>query len=870
MIPLHLSVSGFLSYRESVEIDFTAFDLACISGQNGAGKSSLLDAMTWALFGEARSSDKDSIVNLQSKKAEVSLTFLYEENIYRALRTLPRGKATMLEFQILDDKQNAEGRTQSTAFSVPPSASWRPLTERSTRETQARIEQTLRLDYDTFVNASFFLQGKADQFTQQKAADRKRILGNILGLEVWETYRERTAEKRRALEDEAGSMDGRIAEINAELDEEEPRKMRLAELENELKRSSATRKTQESALENIRKISASLDQQRKLVDALAVSLERSRAHLSGFQMRLAEREAVRAADADLVQRASEIESAHKVWQKTRKDLEAWEQAASKFREHDKERSPLLEQIASERARLEEERRGLLVEKEAISSQQSAIGELKIEIAKAEELLVEAEIKIAERARLEEERGAARENQAHLKAENEALKTEMDALKSRMDALDSAEGAACPLCGQPLSAEHRQSTLSQLQAEGKEKGDRFRANLDGGKQLAEQISDYDSRITLLASAEKDRIKHSNSVAQLSERLEALQGLAQEWESSGRKRLKEVEKILESEKFALEAQKQLAKLDNELAKLGYDASAHDAARKAESDRRAAQEEFNSLEKARAALKPIEDEIANLQKQISGQQLALSGQQAEYDSAAETLSSAQAQAPNVNEVERALFDLREQENRARDEAGAARQKVSVLDELRLRKFGFGSEREALAIQIARHKTLERSFGKDGVPALLIEQALPQIESKANELLDRLSDGQMSIRFVTQAEYKDKKRGDLKETLDIQIGDAAGVRDYEMYSGGEAFRVNFAIRLALSEVLAQRKGARLQTLVIDEGFGSQDTQGRQRLIEAINLVKRDFAKILVITHLDELKDVFPTRIEVEKTDTGSTVRVI
>ena len=88
--------------------------------------------------------------------------------------------------------------------------------------------------------------------------------------------------------------------------------------------------------------------------------------------------------------------------------------------------------------------------------------------------------------------------------------------------------------------------------------------------------------------------------------------------------------------------------------------------------------------------------------------------------------------------------------------------------------------------------------------------------------------------------------------------------------FRVNFAIRLALSKILAQRKGARLQTLVIDEGFGSQDTQGRQRLIEAINLVKNDFAKILVITHLDELKDAFPTRIEVEKTDRGSTIHVI
>ena len=66
------------------------------------------------------------------------------------------------------------------------------------------------------------------------------------------------------------------------------------------------------------------------------------------------------------------------------------------------------------------------------------------------------------------------------------------------------------------------------------------------------------------------------------------------------------------------------------------------------------------------------------------------------------------------------------------------------------------------------------------------------------------------------------------------------------------------------------MQTLVIDEGFGSQDAQGRQRLVEAINLVRDDFEKILVITHLEELKDAFPTRIEVEKTLEGSQLSVI
>jgi hypothetical protein len=74
MIPIQLSLSGFLSYRQRVEIDFSSFSLACIAGPNGAGKSSLLDAITWALFGQARKRD-DSVIHAQCEAAEVALIF---------------------------------------------------------------------------------------------------------------------------------------------------------------------------------------------------------------------------------------------------------------------------------------------------------------------------------------------------------------------------------------------------------------------------------------------------------------------------------------------------------------------------------------------------------------------------------------------------------------------------------------------------------------------------------------------------------------------------------------------------------------------------------------------------------------------------
>jgi exonuclease SbcC len=128
------------------------------------------------------------------------------------------------------------------------------------------------------------------------------------------------------------------------------------------------------------------------------------------------------------------------------------------------------------------------------------------------------------------------------------------------------------------------------------------------------------------------------------------------------------------------------------------------------------------------------------------------------------------------------------------------------------------------------------------------------------------MSVNFETQ---RDTKKGDIAETLDIKIGDELGTRDYEMFSGGEAFRIDFAIRIALSRLLARRAGAPLPTLIIDEGFGTQDAEGIEKLKEAIISIQDEFKKIIVVTHIEELKDAFPTRINVVKTEGGSRIEV-
>jgi exonuclease SbcC len=219
-----------------------------------------------------------------------------------------------------------------------------------------------------------------------------------------------------------------------------------------------------------------------------------------------------------------------------------------------------------------------------------------------------------------------------------------------------------------------------------------------------------------------------------------------------------------------------------------------------------------------------------------------------------------------QQALDRLRQDDTLAKARLGATQQKLAALENLFKQRDTKRAEHNQLAEERGMYEELREAFGKKGVPALMIEAAVPEIEAAANTLLTRMTGGRMNLRFNTQRETQ---AGETRETLDIQISDELGTRAYEMYSGGEAFRINFAVRVALSQLLARRAGTQLQTLIIDEGFGVLDSVGRERLVEAINAAQSDFQRIIVVTHIDELKDAFPARIEITKGPNGSEISV-
>jgi exonuclease SbcC len=392
----------------------------------------------------------------------------------------------------------------------------------------------------------------------------------------------------------------------------------------------------------------------------------------------------------------------------------------------------------------------------------------------------------------------------------------------------------------------------------------------GTGVKQDIAAFELRINELKVLRDTFSTEQKAFGALTAQVEQMEAAINQWNETGLPRLVNLEGVITREAFSVEEREKVRLLEETIKAGGYDANAHEAARKAELAARDSETEFHSLEKARAAVDGLRRELKTLEEGRTAAEEEIKSQTLVMADLRKKLSLQKESLPDLPALQVELDRQKEEENQFRQETGAAKQMVAVLEMQRKRKAELGAQIEDMNRLITRLKLLEIAFGKDGIPALLIEQALPEIESQANEILDRLSDGRMSLSFETEKEYKDKKRDDKKPTLDILISDSSGRREYELFSGGEAFRINFAIRLALSRVLAGRAGARLRTLVIDEGFGSQDAEGRQRLIEAINLVSRDFAKILVITHLDELKDAFPSRIEVTKTENGSRVEVI
>ena len=336
------------------------------------------------------------------------------------------------------------------------------------------------------------------------------------------------------------------------------------------------------------------------------------------------------------------------------------------------------------------------------------------------------------------------------------------------------------------------------------------------------------------------------------------------------LDQVEGAIGAQDFARGERDRLSDVEDKLSALGYDPDAHRRSQQQAGELEPYADLIRKLLEALAALPGERKALDNVQQTLARRREEAASDEARRMELARDLETLPGLESEMAEARKTLEALETQERDARAEEKYLADQLDRLSSLEQEVRRREKERRDLVEQKGIYDELAVAFGKNGIQALIIETAIPQLQDDANELLGRLTENRMFLKLQLQEGRRERRMGLPSEELDIKISDEVGTRSYETFSGGETFRINFALRIALSKLLARRSGAPLPILFIDEGFGTQDAAGQERLKEAIQSIQSDFQKIIVITHVEQVKESFPVRIEVTKTPEGSTFVVV
>ena len=855
MIPIKLALRNFMPYQDNIPpLSFDGIHTACISGNNGSGKSSLIDAITWALWGQARTRSDDDLIHSGQTEMEVEFDFTVRQNLYRIVRKHSKPKTRGRSGQTILEFQTATGD------------GFRSITGNSLTQTQQKIIDVLHMDYETFKNSAYLRQGHADEFTLKKATDRKQVLADILGLELYDKLEEQAKELARQQETDKGQLQSTIQEINDELAQKPAYEAELGQVQSELSRIEAIIKEQETRLNGLRQERESLEYKKSQLAQLEEhvieierDLERWNNQLKQHQLRLKEYE-------EIIDRRTAIEEGYTQFIEAKNLCDTLEQ---KFRQ-----SVNLERQKSQlENKIREAGQSLLTEHALIQNKIVKLETSSQRLPALKNELQQAKAELHQLAELEEtlrrQRQSSQELQthiSHLESDQNRLEQEIGDIEEKLKLLLSQAEAKCPLCETELGTEGIKLIETKYDAEKSSKSasrQSSQAELTSKKTELETLEGEISRLETKLNQDRSSVQSQASI--LSQTISEIEESGNQL-NEARNSLTEIEQHLARRDFAPVEQSTLNELEANLAWLDYNPQQHEETRQLLSSLEQYEDPKRKLEEADRLINQEKEAASRAEVAIQELRHSLETENQKRQSLSEELVLLPQVVNDLTQAETEHQTMAAQQKQAQEALWNIKAKLQRSAELEVKK----AEKEKQLSQASReeniYRDLAQAFGKKGIQALLIETALPEIESEANKLLGRMTDNRMHVKIETQRETK---KGDTLETLDINISDELGTRNYEMFSGGEAFRINFAIRIALSKLLARRAGAPLPTLIIDEGFGTQDDTGIEKIKEAINSIQDDFQKIFVITHMDELRDAFPARINVIKNANGSIIEV-
>ncbi|GEM_PF-6371946 len=858
MRPLRLKLNNLMSHKDT-EIDLTGIRAACIQGDNGAGKSGLLDGILYALFGQTSRGTGDSLVKIGETEMSAIYDFIQAGRCYRASRkrvSTGRGRSDMA-LGIYNGAEPSSLDVIATGDAVTES-----------------VMKVLGRDYKTFTASSFLLQGQQEKIILATPKERFQIVYTILGLDRYSKYKESFTRRKNRMIDRASVLEEEIVRLAAEIgDPVELLKNRtaleqtLVTLSSSIRENEVLLTSKSSAIavlksklgefEDVQKEIAGLEKQRDEAVLRKNGIERKtpafpegkqhegcalmeKLSLEKALSRVAEIEAGLKNAESLRKQAESLQSSKASLQSSASDAEQRVARYKKVVDNKEKILSVVEQEKQEQVRLK-------TFKAQAEDLQKQIHDLNIATRKASEIetaiaVSEGKVKSHEKERLANLK-AAQERVVNAERDVSLLgktvckgKGEYSSCVLISKAVESRESVASikaeiekmtkrPVYDEDAQVEDLRKQLSSLPSDAKQR------TADGEKDLAslrEVIKASETKLDVMRTWTKQAAEIETAEKELA--------VAASLISSTKLQIAGIEKRISA---VLAEVSKLEPLSGELSLIRVVAERLKI--------------FESTKEFDVEISAVEKKLDELRKKMSG-----------ADTLNRDLLNVQAE---LDAVRADLDRLKKSEGDTSKELSVLTVKADQDGKSGEKKKGHEKDVEGLRRNIHILEVIEDFCEK--VPLFILDNILPIVEEEANKVLDEISSTGMRIEFRTEKVTKTTKA--VRDTLDIIVSDVMGERPISQYSGGEKTRLVLAVTIGLAELSSRKAGVKINTLVIDEPAGL-DESGLKDFGRCVNkLVDAGmFEMMLVVAHDKKLLDVFDQKIIVTKDGTASRVEVL
>ena len=872
MKPLSLTMSAFGPYAGVTQLDFGKLGsegVFLITGDTGAGKTTIFDAISFALYGEAsggaeRRAARSFRSDYAAAEAETYVEFFFEHRgrEYRIKRAPEYERR----------KLRGEGTTKQAAYAEFECAETGELITRIDA-VNARVGELTGLSRSQFAQTVMIAQGDFLKILNAKSEDRKRLFQKLFDTEVFAGIQQRlkdmNGECAQAVERINALSEAELARLKDDMDFARAKELRelrtdvrrmdkLPELLEERLRArrerldaamaAAAQGEQRAALlsaqlAEARHTNRELDERDKLARELEKMNASGEAAAAQEEKLTHARRAARLAGAEALLKKWTAESAENAAQ-----LSAAEQALKKS-------EAAQEEWAARRAAAEKELEGAEALKDGLRRMAEAIP-----------LLMNA---AAEAAALEAQREAAKlclEESRRRDAEYTAVKERFYASQAGLLAAELKEGQPCPVCGAtehpaPARPAYEPATKEQLErADGERRRAEARvhaAAAEAAKRQAE-LEAAKGRLEALGftggeSAQELEGECARTRAEIQRREAAAKRARAESEaalaalSRAKAALENAEKRHADIEAALEAQQ--AEFAAGLSALGFaGAEEYERAKMPARDMDALDAQLRAR---RERLRSLTDRLEALTEKLTG------AERAELEALEATAAAAQ------------------RASRAAGEAAAAMKSAAAADEEAIARIRELSARRAeaqrrWAVVKEVYDTVSGQVSrrvKISFETYVQQYYFKQVIAAANKRLTVLTDGMFVLRVKEEARNMRSQAG-----LDLDVLDrSTGLwRDVSTLSGGESFMASLALALGLADTVQSRSGGvRLDAMFIDEGFGTLDENSLRQAMELLTRLAGGRRLVGVISHMAELKERIDKKVVVTKTAAGSALRI-